>query len=77
MVSGLWQLAGGHDENIDIGAAAQAMHPLLDAGLECFDMADHYGDAGMTSILMNFKSCALTISQSWSWESLDLHLHEI
>ncbi|KAH9903931.1 NADP-dependent oxidoreductase domain-containing protein [Xylariomycetidae sp. FL2044] len=45
IISGLWQLAGGHDQNIDVGSAAEAMHPLLDAGLNCFDMADHYGDA--------------------------------
>ncbi|KAI0134741.1 NADP-dependent oxidoreductase domain-containing protein [Xylariales sp. AK1849] len=45
MISGLWQLAGGHDQNINIAAAAQAMHPLINAGLDCFDMADHYGDA--------------------------------
>ncbi|KAI8633887.1 Aldo/keto reductase [Xylariaceae sp. FL1651] len=45
MISGLWQLAGGHDETIDIKAAAQAMEPLIELGLDCFDMADHYGDA--------------------------------
>jgi aryl-alcohol dehydrogenase-like predicted oxidoreductase len=46
MISGLSQLAGGHDHNVNIGTAAQAMHPLIDAGLDCFDMADHYDDAG-------------------------------
>ncbi|TRX97178.1 hypothetical protein FHL15_001972 [Xylaria flabelliformis] len=46
MISGLWQLAGGHDERVDIDAAARAMKPLVDLGLNCFDMADHYGDAG-------------------------------
>ncbi|KAJ4418797.1 hypothetical protein N0V82_005362 [Gnomoniopsis sp. IMI 355080] len=45
MLNGLWQLAGGHDENVDITAAAEAMKPLIDAGLSAFDMADHYGDA--------------------------------
>ncbi|KAF5869295.1 putative endoribonuclease l-psp protein [Botrytis fragariae] len=45
MVSGLWQLAGGHDQNVDVEAAAKAMEPLIEAGLDCFDMADHYGDA--------------------------------
>ncbi|KAI0856450.1 NADP-dependent oxidoreductase domain-containing protein [Xylaria cubensis] len=45
MISGLWQLAGGHDERVDIDAAARAMKPLVDLGLNCFDMADHYGDA--------------------------------
>ncbi|RDW80111.1 putative endoribonuclease l-psp protein [Coleophoma cylindrospora] len=45
MISGLWQLAGGHDEKVDIAAAADAMNPLIDAGLDAFDMADHYGDA--------------------------------
>lgn len=28
MISGLWQLAGGHDEKVDIGEAAEAMNPL-------------------------------------------------
>ena len=28
MISGLWQLAGGHDQDVDITAAAQAMVPL-------------------------------------------------
>ncbi|KAI1745099.1 NADP-dependent oxidoreductase domain-containing protein [Xylaria scruposa] len=45
MISGLWQLAGGHDERVDIDAATRAMKPLIDLGLNCFDMADHYGDA--------------------------------
>ncbi|KAI8948445.1 NADP-dependent oxidoreductase domain-containing protein [Xylaria longipes] len=45
MISGLWQLAGGHDERVDIEAAAQAMQPLINLGFNCFDMADHYGDA--------------------------------
>ncbi|KAI0474476.1 NADP-dependent oxidoreductase domain-containing protein [Xylaria cf. heliscus] len=45
MISGLWQLAGGHDQRVDIDAAARAMEPLINLGLDCFDMADHYGDA--------------------------------
>ncbi|KAL4968171.1 NADP-dependent oxidoreductase domain-containing protein [Aspergillus stella-maris] len=45
IISGLWQLAGGHDAHVNIETAAAAMNPLLDAGLNCFDMADHYGDA--------------------------------
>ncbi|KAK8100159.1 hypothetical protein PG999_010533 [Apiospora kogelbergensis] len=45
IINGLWQLAGGHDTNIDIKTAAEAMKPLIGAGLSCFDMADHYGDA--------------------------------
>ncbi|TGO67744.1 hypothetical protein BOTNAR_0036g00200 [Botryotinia narcissicola] len=47
MVSELWQLAGGHDQNVDVKAAAKAMEPLIEAGLDCFDIADHYGDAVM------------------------------
>ncbi|OHW98203.1 aldo keto reductase [Colletotrichum incanum] len=45
MLNGLWQLAGGHDQAIDVAAAAEAMGPLIDAGLDGFDMADHYGPA--------------------------------
>lgn len=28
MLNGLWQLAGGHDETVDIKVAADAMNPL-------------------------------------------------
>jgi hypothetical protein len=28
MISGLWQLAGGHDEKVDIPSAAKAMDSL-------------------------------------------------
>ncbi|KAI8195205.1 hypothetical protein KHU50_011000 [Colletotrichum sp. SAR 10_65] len=45
ILNGLWQLAGGHDQDVDIAAAAKAMKPLIDAGLDAFDMADHYGPA--------------------------------
>ncbi|KAI3325923.1 Aldo/keto reductase [Xylariaceae sp. AK1471] len=43
MISGLWQLAP--NDKVDIDAAARAMEPLIDLGFDCFDMADHYGDA--------------------------------
>ncbi len=46
IISGLWQLAGGHDEKVDIDAATRAMELLINLGFDCFDMADHYGDAG-------------------------------
>ncbi|KAF6827386.1 endoribonuclease L-PSP [Colletotrichum musicola] len=45
MLNGLWQLAGGHDQEVDISAAAANMAPLIDAGLDGFDVADHYGPA--------------------------------
>ncbi|KAI1329009.1 Aldo/keto reductase [Xylariaceae sp. FL0255] len=45
IINGLWQLAGGHDPEVDIPSAAKAMDSLIDVGLSCFDMADHYGDA--------------------------------
>ncbi|KAI8316269.1 hypothetical protein K4K59_000167 [Colletotrichum sp. SAR11_240] len=45
ILNGLWQLAGGHDQDVDVAAAARAMTPLIDAGLDAFDMADHYGPA--------------------------------
>jgi hypothetical protein len=28
MINGLWQLAGGHDQDVDIATAAGAMAPL-------------------------------------------------
>ncbi|KAK2002204.1 endoribonuclease L-PSP [Colletotrichum falcatum] len=45
MIHGLWQLAGGHDRDVDVAAAAEAMGPLIDLGFDGFDMADHYGPA--------------------------------
>lgn len=30
MLNGLWQLAGGHDEKVDIAAAAEAMKSLYE-----------------------------------------------
>lgn len=30
MINGLWQLAGGHDEKVDIAAAAEAMKSLYE-----------------------------------------------
>ncbi|KAL3475694.1 NADP-dependent oxidoreductase domain-containing protein [Aspergillus californicus] len=66
MISGLWQLAGGHDRNVNIEVAAQAMHPLIDAGLNCFDMADHYGDAEL--VMGKFRATsdsAMTAFTKW------------
>ncbi|KAF6795822.1 endoribonuclease L-PSP, partial [Colletotrichum sojae] len=45
MLNGLWQLAGGHDQDVDISSAAANVAPLIDAGLDGFDVADHYGPA--------------------------------
>ncbi|KAJ2978513.1 hypothetical protein NUW58_g7468 [Xylaria curta] len=45
MISGLWQLAGGHYGKVDLDAAAHVMERLIDSGFNCFDMADHYADA--------------------------------
>lgn len=30
MINGLWQLAGGHDEKVDIAVAAEAMSSLYE-----------------------------------------------
>lgn len=40
MISGLWQLAGGHDINFSLNDCAENMQPLIEAGLTTFDMAD-------------------------------------
>ncbi|CAG8979960.1 hypothetical protein HYALB_00013091 [Hymenoscyphus albidus] len=45
LITGLWQLAGGHDKDVDISVATRGMGPLIEAGLGFFDMADYYGDA--------------------------------
>ena len=44
LVSGLWQVSGGHGE-IETESALSGMQALYDAGLTSFDMADHYGPA--------------------------------
>jgi aryl-alcohol dehydrogenase-like predicted oxidoreductase len=40
MVTGLWQLAGGHDTHLQLDECAAQMQPLIDAGMTTFDMAD-------------------------------------
>lgn len=45
IVSGLWQLAGGHDTHVNLTSAAGVMADLVAEGFDTFDMADHYGDA--------------------------------
>lgn len=40
IITGLWQLAGGHDAEVDIGGAAKEMGKLVQRGLTAFDMAD-------------------------------------
>lgn len=40
IITGLWQLAGGHDADIDIHSAASEMGELAQKGLTAFDMAD-------------------------------------
>lgn len=61
IISGLWQLAGGHDEKVDVHAAARTMQRLIDSGFNCFDMADHYGDAGTT---LSVEQCALVAANN-------------
>lgn len=38
--TGLWQLAGGHEQQVDMEAAVEVMKALVDRGLYAFDMAD-------------------------------------
>ncbi|CAI7597923.1 unnamed protein product [Penicillium glandicola] len=66
MLNGLWQLAGGHDKNVDIAAAAEAMGSLIDAGLDGFDMADHYGDAELV-IGQHHKTSKAPIKAFTKW----------
>ncbi|CZR51659.1 related to hormone-sensitive lipase [Phialocephala subalpina] len=66
MVSGLWQLAGGHDDHVDFEVATEAMDSLISAGLGCFDMADHYGDAELI-IGEHHKRSKLNINAFTKW----------
>ena len=47
VLTGLWQLADMERDgrSLDLAATAEAMLPYVDAGLNTFDMADHYGSA--------------------------------
>ncbi|ORY33135.1 aldo/keto reductase [Naematelia encephala] len=45
IITGLWQLAGGHDSAVDVASCAKAMQELSESGFTGFDMADHYGPA--------------------------------
>ncbi|KXT00119.1 hypothetical protein AC579_7199 [Pseudocercospora musae] len=60
MLNGLWQLAGGHDTDIDIHTAADAIDGLVDLGLDGFDMADHYGEAELVVGVYNKRSAGPT-----------------
>jgi len=40
IIAGLWQLAGGHDTDVNVRAAAEEMGELVGRGLTGFDMAD-------------------------------------
>ncbi|KAL2292833.1 hypothetical protein FJTKL_07892 [Diaporthe vaccinii] len=66
MLNGLWQLAGGHDKDVNIASASAAMDALISSGLECFDMADHYGEAELVVGHHNANSKAdLTALTKW------------
>jgi aryl-alcohol dehydrogenase-like predicted oxidoreductase/enamine deaminase RidA (YjgF/YER057c/UK114 family) len=47
VLTGLWQIADMERDgrDLDLGEAAAAMAPYVDAGFTTFDMADHYGSA--------------------------------
>jgi len=45
ILTGMWQLSGGHGFKPDKKAAVTAMKEQVEAGFTTFDLADHYGDA--------------------------------
>ena len=48
LINGLWQIADmekGGASQVDLERAAASMREYCAAGLDCFDMADHYGSA--------------------------------
>lgn len=40
IITGLWQLAGGHNAELDRAEAVEVMRELVVRGLTAFDMAD-------------------------------------
>jgi aryl-alcohol dehydrogenase-like predicted oxidoreductase/enamine deaminase RidA (YjgF/YER057c/UK114 family) len=58
VLTGLWQLADMERDGrtLDLGRAAAAMRPYVEAGFTTFDMADHYGQAEVVAGL--FRSQA-------------------
>eukprot|EP01048_Picozoa_sp_COSAG05_P024752 COSAG05_NODE_5971_length_1048_cov_2.070601_1_plen_222_part_01 len=45
ILTGMWQVSGSHGYTADSKAAVSEMKLYADAGLNCFDLADHYGPA--------------------------------
>ena len=67
IVTGLWQVAGGHGE-IDPGKAVDHMASLHAEGLTSFDMADHYGPAEeLTGGLIRRLGDERTVQASTKW----------
>ena len=64
VINGLWQLAGGHDQEVNLQGAAEVMDDMISCGFDTFDMADHYGDAelvvGRHNQMPSSKSIAFT-----------------
>ncbi|WOO77240.1 Protein tas [Vanrija pseudolonga] len=66
LVTGLWQLAGGHGE-ADVTASAAAMGPYVAAGLDTFDMADFYGPAEDVVGAYNAASVGKPVTPLTKW----------
>ncbi len=58
VLTGLWQMADQERDGrtVDLGRAAVAMQPYVDAGLTTFDMADHYGSSELVAGLFRAQA---------------------
>lgn len=69
VLTGLWQLADMERDGrrLDLGHAAAAMRPYVEAGLTTFDMADHYGSAEAVAGLFRLRAPELPVQLFTKW----------
>ena len=69
VLTGLWQLADMERDGrrLDLGRAAAAMRPYVEAGLTTFDMADHYGSAEAVAGLFRLRAPELPVQLFTKW----------
>ena len=69
VLTGLWQLADmeRNGRQLDIGRAAAAMRPYVEAGFTTFDMADHYGSAELVAGLFRSRAPEHSVQLLTKW----------
>ena len=67
VLHGLWQVADQEraGTTLDPAAAAAALDPLVDAGFDAFDVADHYGTAERIAGTLRRRRPAVRVLTKW------------